>query len=47
MCKTIIVALTLLINFIDPSPASSYPQEEFKKAYFLIKAGSLGTWFTP
>ncbi|MDP8214288.1 MAG: helix-hairpin-helix domain-containing protein [Candidatus Euphemobacter frigidus] len=39
MCKTIIVALTLLINFIDTSPASSSPQDEFKKAYFLVKDG--------
>ena len=39
MCKTIIVALALLINFIDISPASSSPQDEFKKAYFLIKDG--------
>lgn len=37
MCKTIIVALTLLINFIDTPPALPYPQEDFKEAYFLIR----------
>ena len=37
MCKTIIVALALLINFIDTSPALTSPQEEFKEAYFLIR----------